>query len=173
MKKVLMIVLSIVAVLIAAFFATGALAEAEFQGEISTTVPADTYTVWNYLSDIESLATRRAEIVSVEMQGTNDRGLPRWREIPDMGGYADFEALEMIPGRKLTVRMNGSSFGMTGTWSYSLEPTAENGTRILVTEDSRIDSIATRAIMTLAGRDSNLQVEAQLLNTEFAGERAE
>ena len=114
--------------------------------------------VWALLTDFEGLPERRTEVTSVEMTGVNELDLETWTEHSDMGTYLNFECIEKVPQSKLAVRLRESSFGMTGTWTYELQANADNCI-LTIKEESTVDKMMMRAMMTIAGRKSNLKEE--------------
>lgn len=140
----------------------GSLAPKEFSGSVVHTFDAPKEVIWNILTDIEGLPTRRREIVSVERLSASESGRPRWKENTNMSGYILFEATEEKLHQRLVYTMLESSFGMSGVWSYEFEPKGDTVT-LTISEKSQIDAVLVRAVMTLSGRDANLQREVELI----------
>lgn len=147
---------------IAVVFAVGMTAPVMYEGSTTTLLPASTSQVWGMLVDVDSLPKRRPEILSVERLPSGESGLLRWKEHTDMGGYMVFSVLEETVGKYLVVRMEDSSFGMTGTWTYDIAD-AGAATSLTISERSEIPGVFLRALMTATGRDANLRREVQTL----------
>ena len=82
--------------------------------------------------------------MKVELLGKNEKGLDKWKETPDMGGYILFEQLEKVPFEKLTLNMMESSFGMKGIWKYELKD--EGGkTSVTISEKVRLNHCLSEA----------------------------
>ncbi|MBX9852591.1 MAG: SRPBCC family protein [Cytophagaceae bacterium] len=165
MKKFLLWSAGISLSLFIIFIITGASASENFEGTETRVVNASSGKIWNYLTDIEGLPRRRKEIVKVEMLGKNEKGLDKWKEIPDMGGYILFEQLEKTPLEKLTLNMIESSFNMKGTWTYELKEAGQGKTTVKISEKSTIESLFIRSIMTLSGRDGNIKREFEIMES--------
>jgi hypothetical protein len=161
LRKLAMSIVGLVLGLTMLFIAIGAFSSSAYVGTKTIQLDAPPARVWQEITDLESLPKRRREVVSVEILETRG-GVPwKWKERTDMGGHVVFEKVEEVPNKKLLLRMTESTFGMTGTWMYELE--GNEMTRLTITEDSVIKSIPVRAVMTLAGRDGNLEKEASII----------
>ncbi len=114
--------------------------------------------VWALLTDFEGIPERRPEVTTVEMTGVNEFDLETWTEHAEMDSYLNFECIEKVPPSKLVVRMRESSFGMTGIWTYELKASGDN-TILTIKEESAVDRMMMRAMMSIAGRSSNLKEE--------------
>lgn len=144
------------------FLTIGYVAHQDFEGQATRTLTAPVEQVWEVLTDLEDLPNRRKEIVKVEMAEANAQGLPTWKEYTDMGGYILFEYLEKIEREKLVVNMKESTFGMSGTWTYELRPVG-NETQLTIIENSTIDNVMIRSLMTITGRSANLFREFEVI----------
>jgi hypothetical protein len=159
---ILLGILGVIVLLVIAFLAIARIAPKQFRGSLSATFSKSPEEVYALLSDIEGLPNRRKEIDKVELLLPSERGLKRWREIAAMGGFAEFETLRDIRGRLIEVHLYRSSFGITGNWTYEIEPW-EKGSRLTITEVSRADKMVTRGLLTLAGRNATLRQEVRNL----------
>lgn len=158
-KNILAGLISIVFLLIGGFLAMGYLSSEEFSGSRTETIQATPSAVWNVLTDIESLPEYRQEVTSIEFIEDTVGNRLIWKEHTDMGGFILFTLLDSVQNKRLQIEMDGSSFGMSGTWTYELEATADNSTQLTVIEDSKTTNAMVRSLLTLAGRDANLKTE--------------
>lgn len=158
MKKVIFTIAGVLIGIALAFLVVAWLAQVDFHGQRSEIVEAPPEKIWNYLTDIEGNAERRPEITRVEILSPNSIGLPQWKEYTDMGGFILFEQLEAKPFEKLVIRMNASSFGMMGVWTYEMIGSS-SATSVTISESSSIQNFFVRGLLTLIGRDANLEQE--------------
>lgn len=143
--------------------AVGFFSSSKYQGSLTKTISAPPEKIWNYLTDLKELTKNRPEVLDIEDLGKNEKGLRKWKEKTDMGGYIIFEIIEEVPYQKITMRMSESTFAMTGTWTYELEK-QENETRVTIKEDSELHSVYVRSVLTFYGRDANLKQEMDLID---------
>lgn len=174
MKKSVKIILGILGTLLGLFLIfifIGAAAPKTYHGSATVRLSAPPERVWQVLTDLEGLPKRRPEITKVEVTGINDQGYKMWREHTDMGGFIDFEIIEEVSQEKIVIRMNAATFGMTSQWVYELKrfgvpgalPGSEDETELTITEDSTINNLFIRALMTIVGRNSNIKQEFESL----------
>lgn len=130
-----------------------------FRGTIHGTITASRADVWAELINLDHIPARHKEITSVELVNTTDQGYRQWKENTDLGGYIIFETIDEISQEKLVNKMDASSFGMTGTWTYVLEDLTPSSTELTIQEESVINNIFLRALFTIVGRDKNLRQE--------------
>lgn len=159
--KVLKVVLVVLAVMLTGFVLTGLLTPLEYHGQVSVLLPASKTQVWDQLIDIEHLPDRRKEIQKVEILGLNKNGNRSWKEYADGGQYMIFEVLELDYHKRMVINLQESSFGMTGTWSYDLSGDDSTKTNLTVTEDTKINNMFLRALVTLTGRNRFLKSEIE------------
>ena len=162
MKKFIFITLGIIAGLIILFFAVGLFSKAEFSCTETRVINAPAEKIWILLNDLKGLPERRHEVIKIEILNNNNLGFKTWKEYTDMQGYILFEITEQIPEQLLTINMKESSFGMTGTWKYELVQEGQK-TKVTISENSRIDEIKLRSLMTFIGRNSNIRNEFKLI----------
>jgi len=160
-RKLALTLVGLVLFLMTVFIAIGALSPSAYQGTRTIQLNASPDRVWKELTDLQSLPQKRREVIGIEILESRAGSPWKWKELTDMGGHLTFEKVEEIPMKKLSVRMIESSFGMSGTWTYELE--GKEMTRLTITEESSIKSIPVRAVMTLAGRDGNLEKEVSVI----------
>lgn len=166
LRKLALSLVALVLGLTMLFIAIGAFSSSAYVGSKTIQLDAPPARVWKELTDLESIPKKRREVIGVEILESRG-GVPwKWKERTDMGGHIIFEKAEEIPNKKLVLRMTESTFGMTGSWTYELE--GNEMTRLTITEDSVIKSIPVRAVMTLAGRDGNLEKEASSIVRSLA-----
>lgn len=135
-----------------------------FTGTTTALLPATRREVWTELTDLNALAQRRPEVIAVEPLDNTEDGRKRWKEHTKRGGSIIFSIAEEQPERRLAVRMEESTFGMTGTWTYELAD-AGASTALTIHEESFTTSVLLRALMTMSGRDTNLRREIDTLRS--------
>lgn len=160
-RKIALTIVGAMLLLMTVFIAIGALSPSAYQGTRTVQLSASPERVWKELTDLQSLPQKRREVIGVEILESRGTSPWKWKELTDMGGHITFEKIEEVPQKKLSLRMIESSFGMSGTWTYELE--GSEMTRLTITEESSIKSIPVRAVMTLAGREGNLEKEVQII----------
>jgi len=162
--RIILVIFGILLLLFGGMAVVGLIANPDFQGEDTQVIHTSIDELWGVLNDVEGLPERRKDIVEVTVSERDNNGNPMlWTETPDMGGYIEFMVEERVEQKKLALKMQKSSFGMTGTWSYELEDLGDS-CRVKISEASKIDSWLTRSMMQLAGRDANIQNEFRLLH---------
>lgn len=157
--------LVIFALLLLVFLGTGAVglvANPVWAGEKTETLPVACDALWKTLINVQRLPERRPEIESVEIIETDKEGKPMWKEFTDTGGWLEFAMTKREDSHHLEVEMSGSTIGMTGTWTYDLEPAGGSCT-LTIAETSRTDAVWIRAMMTIMGRDMTLKEEFRSL----------
>ena len=165
--KIVLSLLGVVVVLVISFLSIGLMTAKTYQGQMTQTLPCSPQVLWKTLTDLKALPDRHREIAKVEILGTNAQGLQKWKEYTDMGGSIVFETIEEIPEKKWTIRMSESTFGMQGVWTYELAGD-NTQTHLTILEDSQIDKIALRSLITLMGRNINIKREFKTLQKALA-----
>lgn len=165
LKKILFLSAATFFFLLAIITILGLLSPRTYHGSIEGTINTPISTVWDELSSLEHIPVRHPEITRVELLSTTAEGYRQWKEYTDLGGYIIFETTDEVSEKKLVNKMDDSSFGMTGTWTYQLAPINSSSTQITITEDSTISRLYLRAIMTLIGREKNLAAELTSFQT--------
>lgn len=158
-KNILAGFIGIVFLLIGGFLAMGYLSSEDFSGTRTETIQASPSEVWSVLTNIEALPEFRQEVTSIEFIEDSVGNRLIWKEHTDMGGFILFTMLDSIQNKRLKLEMDGSSFGMSGTWTYELVENADNTTELTVTENSKTTNAMVRSLLNLAGRDANLKTE--------------
>ena len=166
LMKVLRVVLVVLAVVSIGFLITGIAAPKDFQGQVTVALPATKAKIWDNLVTIELLPQKRKEIKRVEILGLNTKGNRYWKEYAANSQWMIFELLEQDYQSKMTVNMQESTFGMSGTWSYILTPIDSNNTNFTVIENTHIDNILVRAYVTITGRDKFLKDEIKYMKKD-------
>ena len=139
----------------------------QYDGEQSQVIDASPDQVWKVLSDVEHRPQYRPEIVNLQVLKVNNIGLKKWKEMTDMGAYIVFQGVEAVPNEKLVLRMEDSSFGMTGKWTYMLRPRGDH-TLLTIREESKIQKLWLRTQMTFSGRGGNLKREFKLVRAALS-----
>ena len=157
--KVLKVFLVVIGVAAVGFLVTGLATPKEFRGQLSVKLPCSKVKIWDALSDIEHLPQHRKEITKVEILGLSNKGYHRWKEYTGHDQYMIFELTNQEYEKRMTVTMTESTFGMTGSWTYLLEGADSTSTNFTVIEDSKIDDLFVRAMVTMTGRGRFLKHE--------------
>lgn len=172
LKKIALKLVLVLVVLFVVFTMIGVAADVDYDGAIVDNYYATCEETYNAILDIESWTEWRDGIVDIEWIDNED-GYLEWNAIMDMGGYAHFQSPIQVPGEYYEVHMLDSSFGMTGAWSYTLTEYGPDICMVKFFEVSQIENVWVRAIMTLLGRNKNIDIESDALHPILEGREAE
>ncbi|BDA80518.1 polyketide cyclase [Leptospira kobayashii] len=157
----------ILLLLVGLFLGIGFFQNPKFEGTKSEAIGASKEEIWKYITDINDLPNRRKEVLKVEVLEKDDTTIPKlWKEHTDMGGYMTFERGETIPNKKIEIILADSSFKMRGSWTYEISE-ANGYSKLSITERSEINSPVVRGAYFLAGRDSTLKQELEMVRNHF------
>lgn len=113
--------------------------------------------VWALISDPQNYPSWRPDVVRVE-RGQDRDGHPVWREI-GKGMHADgmaFEWTEVVPDKRLVVRIVDDGLPFGGTWTFELTPSGD-ATSLRITETGFINPPPFRYISKLFGLDATIK----------------
>jgi hypothetical protein len=127
-----------------------------YQGSKEAVLDAPIDKVWAVLNDVEGLPRRNPRILSVQILDRKGSQPMRWLEHVDTGDEALIMVSQWVPFKRVQWTMLQSGFGMSGTWTLTLESLGSR-TRVALSENSHCTKFMTRAVLCLAGRDSNLK----------------
>jgi len=161
--KFLKITFGLLFTIVLIVFCIGMFASKAHHSERSDTFNCSRLKLWTTLNDIQDLPKRRKEIKRVEFTGTTKNGLRKWKQYTVMGGLMTMEEIESKPMEKLKVSITESTFGMKGVWTYELSGNDSTFCSLTITEDSEIDKLLLRSLMTILGRDANIKKEINTL----------
>ncbi|WP_411824383.1 hypothetical protein [Leptospira sp. 'Mane'] len=162
---------SVLILFVGLFLGIGFFQNPKFEETKTEVIDASKEEIWKYITDINDLPNRRKEVLKVEVLEKDDTTIPKlWKEHTDMGGYMTFGRGETIPNQKIEIILVESSFRMKGTWIYEIAEV--NGyNKLSITEKSEIGSPVVRGAYFLAGRDSTLKQELEMVRNHFQSKR--
>ncbi len=108
--------------------------------------------IWGTINNLDRIAGRSRFTKRVEQMGQNHLGLPVWREYSRFGTFSEYEVIEKVPFKKVTIHLRNSSYGLKGKWCYELDE-KKGKTTVTITEHSEIQQFAARFLLMFAGRD--------------------
>lgn len=164
-KRIFWFTLGGIAMLVGVFLLCGKLANPKYTGSQTVLVEAPVEKVWSTLEDTETFSESRHEVSDAELTGTNAAGYATWKEHTNLGGTILLEVTEKVPNRRMVVHMVESGFGMTGTWTFELEPEGDN-TRVTLSENSMTQGLLMRSILNTLGRDANMDLLLKALKNK-------
>jgi hypothetical protein len=142
-------------------YAMGARLPVDHVATVSGTVEATPAKVFSLITDITSDSKWRKDVKSVSVL-SHDPGYERWIEILGDGTSMEFQAVRTDPPgpdghATREVKLNGTSYG--GTWTYSISPgPTPNETALQITERGFVHPPIYRFMMVyIFGMTSNLK----------------
>ncbi len=166
MKKVLFFVLAFAATFALVFIGAGLSSKPAWAGSKTQIYDAPADSIWYLLKDTYRYNTQRHEVAGTEML-VDSGNYRKWREHTNLFGGMLLETVRETPPQILETRMIESGFGMKGIWTFTLTPEGEK-TKITISENSVTDGFVMRSILTLVGRDGNLQLQTRVLQRHVA-----
>ena len=83
--------------------------------------------IWAALLDIESYPLWKPGLKHIEMLGTNEDGLTKWREFYPLGKVITYEITEYIPKTLIEFQIIETNKAAEGVWIYKLSNYEERG----------------------------------------------
>ena len=83
--------------------------------------------IWATLLDIESYPLWKPGLKNVEMLGTNEKGLTKWREFYSIGKSITYEISDYIPKTLIEIKITEAKKSAGGVWIYKLSNYQERG----------------------------------------------
>lgn len=128
-----------------------------YKGELSEHFNERPLVIWNTLVDPKRIPQIKSDVEKVILKEDN-RGLITWDEELSRGRIRKWRTISKTIPYKYVVELYESTDGLTGTWTYFLQTGKdEEGTTILVQEESETKNIFLRGINKLRGRDVYLR----------------
>jgi hypothetical protein len=121
--------------------------------------------VWENLTSVDVIPRRKREVQRVEIV-YQDRGKISWREFLKNGEMRMLSIINRDHLRYVEIQQFQSSYGVTGTWTYTLEK-IDDKTLLTVTEDSLNTNMWLRGWYTIRGRDVLLKREIKSLRVSL------
>ena len=111
----------------------GARLPVEHAAIVAATIEAPPSQVWALISDTADEASWRKELKGVE-SAPDQNGQPCFREVQPMMKMT-LCVVKSEPQSLRVVRIADKALPFGGTWTYSLQPTADGATQLIITED--------------------------------------
>ncbi len=123
---------------IAAAYVAGLFIPRDHVASMSLDLKSPPARVWDVIADVATTAHWRPDVTRVEMQPQPD-GKMRFTETTSQGDI-QFEILRQDAPVRQVVRVVDDAQPFGGIWTWDLEPRAEGGTRLTITEAGFIKS---------------------------------
>ena len=144
MKRWILRVLALVIGLVAVAYVAGLFLPRDHVAAMRIDLQAPPARVWEVVADVAKTPEWRADLTRVEMQPQPD-GKTRFLETSSQGAI-QFEILRQDAPVRQVVRVIDDDQPFGGIWTWDLEPRAEGGTRLTITEAGFIKSPLFRAL---------------------------
>ena len=162
--------LGVAALCIAAVYIAGISTARTHRASIEVTYAAAPDTVYSRIRDVARGAGWRTGLERVDVLSAAGQPM-RWRETADWGTLT-FEHVVDEPPRRIAARIVDDGQGFGGRWTYDLTPNG-SGTRLVITEDGRIDDPLYRFVARwMMGYHASLETYARDLGRSL-GEQVE
>lgn len=157
-KRIFWYTLGVITALVALFFLMGAMASPTYVGSKSVVVDAKVEDVWNVISNAQRISGGEYNLSSIKtavgerlpLADVNEEFAADSASSPSMVEVVNEKPLELME-----VRIHENRFGITGTWKYELQEQGSQ-TQLTVTENSVTAGLFTRSLLSVLGRDSNI-----------------
>lgn len=148
------------AVAIGLFFLGGKMADPAYTGSRSILVDAPVKNVWTLLSDSNS--TKISSLESLQHIKVNQFALNMLRQRIPFSSALAVEIVDQSPSEFIVFNLKENKFGITGTWRYEFEPEGDK-TKVTVIENSVAESLFTRSLLNVTGRDVNMEMHLKAI----------
>jgi hypothetical protein len=138
MKKWLLIVLGLLAILIAAVLGVGAMLPKDHVATRMARYTQPPEKIWEAITNVEAMPAWRSGLKSVERLPDRD-AKPAWVEKSDTGDLP-LEVTEWRPPQRLVTRIADPNLPFGGTWMFEIAP-AEGGATLRITERGEIYNV--------------------------------
>jgi hypothetical protein len=147
---------SILAISALAILGAGYATNPEYNDSLYVNLDHSPEAVWAELVGIENATVKKSDVRSVEIFDRYGK-LVAWKETLTNDGYRIYRMKERDEGRRLVIELTESSYGLTGTWTFQLQPSL-GSTELLIREESKLDNIWDRGKRYYLGRNHDLLV---------------
>jgi uncharacterized protein YndB with AHSA1/START domain len=130
-----LLILAIVAILMAAFWAVGASLPREHVASRKIRLKQTPETIWQVITDVDSFTSWRKDVQSVKRL-PDESGKVGWVETMSRGEIP-LRVEESTPPRRLVTRIADPDLPFGGTWTFEIEP-AEGGATVRITETGEV-----------------------------------
>jgi hypothetical protein len=166
MKRLLLVLLAIVAAALAVVWIIGLLLPVEHVASQSRWYAAPRDTLWNLVTDVRGYAAWRQDLDSVTVL---ERPMG-WREYGSFGAVT-FTAELSDPRERFVSRIADPDLGYGGRWIYSFADSA-GGTRLTITEEGEITNAFFRTMSRFVmGYEATMRQYLDDLERRIAGNR--
>jgi uncharacterized protein YndB with AHSA1/START domain len=163
-----LIIVGILAGMVAAMWAVGALLPLEHEASRAARYAQPPEKIWEAITNIEAMPQWRSGLHSVHRLPDRD-GKPTWIE-NSRHGEMPLEVVEWEPLRKLVGRIADDSLPFGGTWTYEITP-ADGGAVLRITERGHVKPALFRFMARfIFGYSSTLETYLRDLGRKFGEE---
>ncbi|ORX82688.1 hypothetical protein BCR32DRAFT_267473 [Anaeromyces robustus] len=143
-----------------------------FKGSFSRSYNASIERIWLIISDRNIFREHRKALELVDdLTDKNDKNAKKkWKEYSDKGsGYIIYQINNSVENSLLEVEMIESSFHMRAKFTYNIskDPDDDTLTLVTVTEESNINNLVVKIIMSIGGRGSNARRDLEIIENEL------
>lgn len=123
----------------------------------SAVINAKVADVFARQADVQGQTKWRPELKEVRDYKAGEDGLAEWTEDWGRGRVVTLRHEEIVPDKRIKVKLEGPGGAFYGTWTFEFEP-AEGGTRVTITEEGGIPNAFIRGMYSLmAAPDATLK----------------
>ncbi|HSJ63413.1 MAG TPA: SRPBCC family protein, partial [Gemmatimonadaceae bacterium] len=165
MKRLLLVLVGVIAAAILALWIIGLLLPADHVTRVSRWYPAPRDTVWTAISDVRAYPQWRTDLDSVTVMADP----LAWREYGAFGAIT-FAADESVPRERLVTRIVDQDLGFGGRWIYTMGDSA-GGTVLTIVEEGEVSNAFFRTISRfVTGHDATVRQYLDDLGGRVGGE---
>ncbi len=158
--------LGILSGLLSGFLLMGLLAPQDHEGKEQRLLGIREDSLWNYLTDYQTLVERRKNVDKVTNLVAQKAGQRHFLAELNNDGLMEFEVLEQIPAERLVIQVTKTTEPIEATWTYELEARG-NKTMLTIHERSVLKSFWDKARFAVIGRGEIILQEMNTLERKF------
>lgn len=163
--KVLATVLTVIAFACAGIYAYGWSKDETHKASGSEIINAKIADVFARQADVQGQTKWRSGLIEVRDYKAGENGLAEWTEEWGRGRSLKLWRTELVPDKRIKVKLEGPGGTFYGTWTFDFEE-AKGGTRVTVTEEGGIPNAFIRGMYSLmAAPDATLKKHLAELKT--------
>jgi len=131
--KIILIILTIVALLVITVFIIGYLLPVEHTVTVSVDIAVSKDKVWNVIIDANNYPIWRSDVKKVDVNSTSQG----WTEYDNHNESLTYEIVEVAEGRLLVTRIQDKDKPFGGGWTITLQDSGDE-TRVTITENGEV-----------------------------------
>jgi hypothetical protein len=155
MLRILSLILAVVIVCGGVIFLLGYTTSPSYKNSITFEVFYSPELTWKELLNIKDTPRRKPDVVSIDILEEFGK-LTAWKENLKSGGYRIYRMNKREENKRLILELTESSYGLTGIWTFELDPAKDNNTQITIYEESTLTDFKRRGYRVIMGREYDL-----------------